>query len=155
MADEKLLNVQQRQLEKHLDAIVSDVIVADKCYFLLREISASAAGINEHNFGELFGFLQDDLLSMYTLTLARLFEIPKRYRIRGIPATLDFLDANRDAIPFDTRSILTKELAMSGLDALSDCGAHAFRRRRDAEPVAERGGNGALRRARRHPLQAR
>jgi hypothetical protein len=57
---------------------------------------------------------------MYTLTLARLFEMPKRYEIRGIPATLDFLDANREHIPFDTRLMLTKELAMSGLDALSD-----------------------------------
>src|SRR5229473_3144831 len=27
--------------------------------------------------------------------------MPRRYRIRGIPATPDFLDANRDAIPFD------------------------------------------------------
>ena len=49
--------MRQRQLEQRLDAIVSDVIVADKCYFLLREISASAAGINERSFGELFGFL--------------------------------------------------------------------------------------------------
>ena len=102
------LSPQQGELKEHLDAIVSDVIVADKCYFLLKEIGESASGINENNFGELFGFLQDELLSMYTLTLARLFELPKRYQIRGIPATLDFLDANRDAIPFDARGMLTR-----------------------------------------------
>jgi hypothetical protein len=55
MADEKPMNTQQTELKAHLDAIVTDVIVADKCYFLLKEISDSAAGINEHNFGELFG----------------------------------------------------------------------------------------------------
>jgi hypothetical protein len=78
MTDEQPLNAHQTSLKAHLDAIISDVIVADKCYFLLKEISESAAAINENYFGELFGFLQNELVSMYSLTVARLFEMPKR-----------------------------------------------------------------------------
>ena len=65
-------------LKEHLDAIVSDVLVADKCYFLLKGISDTAQPINDKNYGQLFSFLQDSLVSVYTLTLARLFELPKR-----------------------------------------------------------------------------
>jgi hypothetical protein len=120
MTDEQKLNAQQRSLKEHLDAIISDVIVADKCYFLLKEIGQAADAINKYNFGELFGFLQDDLVSMYTLTLARLFEMPKRYDIRGIPATLTFLDGNRQSIPMVSRGMLIKELRLSAVEGLSD-----------------------------------
>src|SRR4051812_29685882 len=120
MTDGHQLTAQQTSLKAHLDAIISDVIVANKCYFLLKEIGESAEPINKHNFGELFAFLQDDLVSLYTLTLARLFEMPKRYDIRGIPATLNFLDDNRDSIAVVSRGMLTGELAMSALEGLSD-----------------------------------
>jgi hypothetical protein len=118
--DEVKRSPERTDLKEHLDAIVSDVIVADKCYFLLKEISDHSDAINEENFGELFGFLQDELLSMYTLTLARLFEHPKRYTIRGIPATLDFLESKKNAIPFDERGLLIRELQVAGMDGVSD-----------------------------------
>jgi len=97
-----------------------DVIVADKCYFLLREISDDANVINGRNFGTFFSFLQDTLLPQYTLTLARLFENPARYPIRGIPATIDFLEANRADIPVESRQFMIDELKLTGTDGLSD-----------------------------------
>src|SRR5687767_9377930 len=93
----------KEDLKAHLDAIVSDVLVADKCHFLLKAISDEAQVINKNDYGDLFSFLQDGLVSVYTLTIGRLFEEQKRYKIRGIPALLDFLDEHRHAIPVPDR----------------------------------------------------
>jgi hypothetical protein len=121
MTDEQPLSAQQTALKAHLDAIISDVIVADSCYFLFKAIGESADAINKKNFGELFAFLQDGVISSYILTLARLFERPKKkYEIRGVPATLEFLLSNRDSIPFVERRMLTDALTMSCLEGLSD-----------------------------------
>jgi hypothetical protein len=56
-ADEKNFTPEQTELKEHLDAIVSDVIVADGATTCCKEISESSEDIDEHNLCELFGFL--------------------------------------------------------------------------------------------------
>ncbi len=108
-------------LKQHLDAIVSDILAADQCYFLMTGIGQNAAAINGKNFGDLFAFQQDALLSIFTLSVARLFELPpRRYQIRGIPATLDFLEAQRDKISIDNREMLAGYLGLGGIERLTD-----------------------------------
>jgi hypothetical protein len=50
-------------LKEHLDAIVSDILAADQCYFLMVEIGQNADAVNKKNFGEMFAFQQNDAVS--------------------------------------------------------------------------------------------
>jgi len=112
--------VAKDELKEHLDAIVGDVIVADQCYFLLQEIGKNVDAVNEKNFGVLFGFIQNCVISVFILSVARLYELPKRYQIRGIPATLDFLDEKKELITIDNRDMLAAELGIDVSRQMSD-----------------------------------
>jgi hypothetical protein len=109
------------ELKEHLEAIVSDILAADQCYFLMITIGQNAEAVNARSFGDLFGFQQNALLSTFTLSVARLFELPpRRYRIRGIPATLSFLEENKDDISIDNRQMLTGYIGLAGVERLTD-----------------------------------
>jgi HEPN superfamily AbiU2-like protein len=111
----------KEELKKHLDAIVDDILAADHCYFLMLGIGGNAGAVNAKNFGDLFSFQQEALLSVFTLSTARLFELPPRkYKIRGIPATLDFLEEHKNGIAIDNREMLASYLGLKGIEGLTD-----------------------------------
>ena len=83
-----------------MEGIAHDLFAAEQTYALLKQIGQKADGINQANFGALFGPLQSVLSNAVLLSVAKLFEKPSsKYPTRSVPSVLQLLE--RSASPGD------------------------------------------------------
>ena len=95
------------------EGIISDIFWAEESYALAKKIGDYATQINAAGFGLLFGSLQAILSDRHTLSITKIFEERRRkYPIRSIPTTLDFLEEHSDVWtipqPQELRGLLLK-----------------------------------------------
>ena len=82
----------ERHLKDYLlNGIATEIFWADEAYALAEEIGKHAQALNANGFGALFGSLQVILSDRQTLSVTKIFDQPKKYPTRSIPATLTFL----------------------------------------------------------------
>src|SRR6266513_1325746 len=100
-----------------VEGIVADLFAAEQTYALLKEIGQNANAINQANFGALFGPLQSVLSNTFLLSVAKLFEKPRRkYPTRSIPSVLQLLESPSNELLVGQRIIVMRRLAAAGMN---------------------------------------
>jgi hypothetical protein len=79
------------KLKSLAEAIAGEIFLAQEAYFLSELIGKNADALNVE-YANLFGRLQGIFSDWHTLAIAKLFEEPRRYPVRSIPAALKFLE---------------------------------------------------------------
>lgn len=74
------------------NGIVRNIFDAEQSVFLLQTIGSKADQLNQQNYGVLFGNLQRMLVDQLILTVNRLYEEEKSYRLRSIPSAIKVLE---------------------------------------------------------------
>jgi hypothetical protein len=101
--------------------LVADILTMETAYQLHKEIGVNADALNSWengNFGELFGTIQNALVSEAILAAARIFDKPNaRYPTRCIRRALELMDQGINDLPEIVESHNTKlNLIESGAD---------------------------------------
>jgi hypothetical protein len=107
------------EAEKHLKdyllkGIAAEIFWADEAYALAEEISKHTQSRHATGFTSLFGSLQVIFSDRQTLSVTKLFDQPKRYPTRSIPATLAHLKAHAELWEVSQRHILHQILIEAG-----------------------------------------
>jgi len=110
------MNPQEQLKDIICNGVVLDLADAEEASALEEFIGVNAEVINVAKFGAFFGTIQRFLDRQIILSVARLYEQPKRYPIRSIPAALEMLEKNAATINILDRPALEKELSELGLD---------------------------------------
>jgi hypothetical protein len=102
--------------------LVADILTMETAYLLHKEIGVNADTLNSWengNFGELFGTIQNALVSEAILAAARIFDKPNaRYPTRCIRRALELMEQGVHDLPEIVESHNTKlNLLESGADA--------------------------------------
>jgi hypothetical protein len=116
--------VKVEEAEKHLkdyllNGIAAEIFWADEAYALAEEISKHAQSSNATRFRSLFGSLQVIFSDRQTLSVTKLFDKPKNYPTRSIPATLDYLKAHAELWRVPQQHVLHQILIDAGAESAS------------------------------------
>ncbi len=103
---------------------LTDIIHGEEAWAIADTIGRHAAEINDAGFGSLGASLQVHMADLLVLAVGRVFERPRGYPTRGIPAALDFLDQHAAQLPIqqpqffaDLRPLGIRVDPWSGIDA--------------------------------------
>src|SRR5829696_7647527 len=108
----------ERRLKNYLlDGIAAEIFWADEAYALAEEIGKHAHALQASGFGSLFGSLQVILSDRQTLSTTKIFDQPKKYPTRSIPATLAFLKKYAELWRVPQWHILHETLIKTGSDS--------------------------------------
>jgi hypothetical protein len=108
----------ERYLKDYLlNGIGTEIFWADEAYALAEEIGNHAQALNAKGFGSLFGSLQVALSDRQTLSITKMFDEPKKYPTRSIPATLAFLNEHAELWRVPERHKLHETLVEAGSDS--------------------------------------
>jgi hypothetical protein len=108
----------EKRLEDYLQyGIANEIYFADQAYALAEEIGRYANQINEANYDELFGPLQDMLSDRQILAVTKLFDRVGKYPTRSIPGTLELLEKHASLWRVRERAKLAEALGQAGADA--------------------------------------
>lgn len=109
---------------ERLDDIISnglhvDIFEAEQSIAIDWLIGCHAKEVNESTFGEFFGSLQIICGRYSILAVNRLFETPSnRYSIRSIPAAIDLMKSERQALHLPRKLAVIDKLIEFGCNAL-------------------------------------
>ena len=92
----------------------TEIFWAEEAYALAEEVSKHAQAIHAAGFTSLFGSLQVLLSDRQTLSVTKMFDQPKRYPTRSIPAILEFLKAHAGLWKVPERHVLHPTLIEAG-----------------------------------------
>jgi hypothetical protein len=110
----------EKQLRDYLlNGIVTEIFWAEEAYALAEEVSKHAQAIHAAGFTSLFGSLQVLLSDRQTLSVTKMFDQPKRYPTRSIPAILEFLKAHAGLWKVPERRVLHPTLIEAGAERQS------------------------------------
>jgi AbiU2 len=98
--------------------LLPDIVQAWEAYELLRSIGENGKAIDAApGVGNFFRAVDRVLLNQYILSVARMFDPPqKKYEIRSIPSSLEFLERHTAQLPITERPSMLRRLQQAGMD---------------------------------------
>jgi hypothetical protein len=108
----------ERHLKDNLlNGIATEIFWADEAYALAQEIGKHAQALNANGFDALYGSLQVILSDRQSLSVTKIFDQPKKYPTRSIPATLTFLKDHAELWRVPEQHKLHETLIEAGSDS--------------------------------------
>ena len=101
------------------NGIAIDIFNAEEAFYIEDVIGTNAKEVNDATYGNFFGPVQIFLTNSLILTVAKLYERPKKqYVIRSIPNALKVLEENAGILDIPERPTLNNWFISKGHDAV-------------------------------------
>lgn len=97
--------------------LLGDIVQAREAYALLRVLGEHSDAVLKLPFGHFFGALHRILLNQYMLSVARMFDRPKGFEIRSIPAAFDLFVSHAKEFPIRERKGLLERIGHIPFDS--------------------------------------
>lgn len=96
--------------------VAEDLYLALVALNLYDTVADNATDINAGHYGQtFFGSIQDMAFRELSLSLSRMYETPRRNKLRSIPAALDYLTANAQQLSIFNRAAIFRHYSLSDL----------------------------------------
>lgn len=89
----------------------ADIFRAEQALSILKATGEAAEEINKNNYGEVFSTFQAFCIDQFILSTSKLYETPRGYPLKSIPAVLEFLKENAHHLDITEPYLLNKQLS--------------------------------------------